>query len=124
MSVYQHERTDPLDNIRLGNDFVKEVKMRIVKDFLDIIVLLEMKNRSGLSGYDIIVLVNARFGTLISSGTVYSVMYSLERKGFVKGVSNGRKTGYTLTEKGRETLDSIQHSRNELKAFMQQFFAL
>ncbi len=117
MSEQEKTEEDPSEN-----DIVKELEARIVKHFLDVVVLAEIKNKSGLGGYDIIVLVNNKFGTLMSSGTVYSVLYAIERKGWVKGVPDGRRTGYVLTEKGEEALNAIQKSRKELADFMKTFF--
>lgn len=85
---------------------IKEMRERVIKNFLDVIVMTEMKNRS-LSGYDIITRINNKFHFLVSAGTVYTLLYSLERKGLVKGNANRRKTTYTLTEKGTFVIDII-----------------
>jgi DNA-binding PadR family transcriptional regulator len=85
---------------------VKAVRERIIKNFLDIIILVELKTEP-LSGYDIITLVNDKFHFLVSAGTVYTLLYSLERKGLVKGNTNRRKTVYTLTEKGVLMIETI-----------------
>ena len=120
MNISEQEKTE--ENLS-ETDVVKELEARIVKHFLDVVVLLEIKNKSGLGGYDIIVLVHNKFGTLMSSGTVYSVLYAIERKGWVKGVPDGRRTGYVLTEKGEEALSAIQKSKEELAEFMKTYFS-
>ena len=124
MTISEHERTnifsnkDPLDEIQLN-----DIKGRIVKNFLDIIILAELNNqKSGLSGYDFMMVVHRKFGTLISSGTVYSSLYAINRKGWVKGIPNGRKTTFVLTDEGREVLHSIARSRKELAKFMKDLF--
>jgi DNA-binding PadR family transcriptional regulator len=74
---------------------IKAIKERVIKDFLDVIVMSKVKNEP-LSGYDIITHVNNKFHFLVSAGTVYTLLYSLERKGLVKGNATSRKTTYTL----------------------------
>ena len=68
--------------------------------------MVELENRP-LSGYDIISMVFERFRFLASSGTVYSLLYTLERKGLVEGVLNEKKRMYKLTEKGKFTVETI-----------------
>jgi len=48
----------------------KDVETRVVKNFLYIIILIEIKKQSCLSGYDAIGFVNAKFGEMLSPGTV------------------------------------------------------
>jgi DNA-binding PadR family transcriptional regulator len=100
----------------------KEIETRLVKDFLDILILVEMKKRTCLTGYDVIDFVNKKFGDMLSPGTVYSTIYSIERKGFIKGDSNGRKTVYKLTSIGNDVLTRIKDSRQEMTQFMETFF--
>ena len=119
MTISEHEKTESTQDEIVLND----IKARIVKNFVDIIVLVELSNqKSGLSGYDIIMVVHRKFGTLISSGTVYSILYAIERKGLVRGILNGRKTAFTLTNEGYEFLYSITRSRKELSKFMKDLF--
>jgi DNA-binding PadR family transcriptional regulator len=103
------------------NNFTGEIENRIVKEFLDLIVLIALKNQSSLTGYDIMMHVHRRFGTLISSGTIYSVLYSLERKNMIKGTSDGRKTSYLLTQEGDQYLKAFKESKKEFAEFMAKF---
>ncbi|MFA5365772.1 MAG: PadR family transcriptional regulator, partial [Candidatus Bathyarchaeia archaeon] len=61
---------------------IKKMNERIIKSFVDIIIMAELRNGS-LSGYDIISYIHNKFQLLISSGTIYSLLYSLERNGFI-----------------------------------------
>jgi len=90
----------------------------MLKDFLDTIILAELKNRSALSGYDVIDFIHRKFGILISSGTVYALLYSMERNGLIKGVLHQRSRIYTLTDKGRDTINAISKSKEEIQWFM------
>jgi len=85
---------------------------RIIKNFMDIIILAELRN-GPISGYDVISFIHNKFHLLVSLGTVYSLLYSLERNGLIEGTWNERKRVYKLTEKGKKTIlnanDKIQN---------------
>jgi DNA-binding PadR family transcriptional regulator len=70
--------------------FMKKMNERIIKNFLDIIIMSELRN-GALSGYDIISYIHNKFNLLVSSGTIYSLLYSLERNDLVEGVWDERK---------------------------------
>jgi len=79
---------------------------------MDIIILAELRN-GPISGYDVISFIHNKFHLLVSLGTVYSLLYSLERNGLIEGTWNERKRVYKLTEKGKKTIlnanDKIQN---------------
>jgi len=100
------------------DNVLEELQERIVKSFLDFVVLTELSNKP-LSGYDVITLIYKKFSILLSSGTVYSLLYSLERNGLIKATLNQRRRDYSLTEKGRETVRAISNAREKIKALMQ-----
>jgi len=90
---------------------------RIIKTFLDVLVLAEL--RSGpLSGYDVIAFIHNKFRLLVSSGTVYSLLYSLERDGLIRGVWNQRKRVYQLTEKGEDTIKTRMNANDKIQYLM------
>ncbi|MGD6934392.1 MAG: PadR family transcriptional regulator [Candidatus Bathyarchaeia archaeon] len=104
-----------LQNINLPPEYtLAAIKTRIVREFLNVIILLEMEKHESISGYDIIDLVNLKFSESISPGTVYSTLYAIERKGLIVGETDGRKTVYKLTEKGQLAMESIKNSKNIL----------
>jgi DNA-binding PadR family transcriptional regulator len=90
---------------------------RIIKNFMDIIIMAELRN-GPLSGYDVISYIHNKFNLLVSSGTVYSLLYSLERNGLVEGVWDERKRIYKLTEKGQKTIETILSANDKIKGFM------
>lgn len=96
---------------------LKKMHERIIKNFMDIIILAEL--RSGpLSGYDVISFIHNKFHLLVSSGTVYSLLYSLERNGLIEGVWNERKRVYKLTDKGIKTIETILCANDKITSFM------
>jgi DNA-binding PadR family transcriptional regulator len=96
---------------------IKKMHERVIKSFMDTIIMTELKN-GPISGYDAITYIHTKFGFLVSSGTVYSLLYSLERSGLVDGVWIERKRVYRLTEKGTSTIQSILNSQDKIKSFM------
>jgi DNA-binding PadR family transcriptional regulator len=79
--------------------------------------MAELQN-GPISGYDVISYIHTKFGFLVSSGTVYSLLYSLERNGLVQGVWIERKRVYKLTDKGAKTIETILNSQDKIKSFM------
>ncbi|RLI45376.1 hypothetical protein DRO69_05435 [Candidatus Bathyarchaeota archaeon] len=98
----------------LETDVLKKMHRRIIKGFLDVLVLAELRKRV-MSGYDIIGFIHNKFRLLVSSGTVYSLLYSLEREGLIEGRWNQRKRVYKLTDKGEKTINTILNANNDIQ---------
>ena len=101
---------------------IENLRRRTIKTFMDMLILAELQEKP-LSGYDIINLVHKRFDVMVSSGTVYSLLYSLERKGLVNANPDNRKRVYTLTEKGEELLKTVEQANEELNSLVQNLIA-
>ena len=86
------------------------------------LILAELQEKP-LSGYDIISLIHKRFNVLVSSGTVYSLLYSLERKGLVIADVDQRKRVYTLTAKGEQTLETVEKANDEINGLVQNLIS-
>lgn len=106
-----------LSSGRLEGKILKKMHERIIKNFMDIIIMTELRNGS-LSGYDVISYIHNKFNLLVSSGTVYSLLYSLERNGLVEGTWDERKRVYKLTEKGEKTISTLLSANDKIKGFM------
>ena len=106
----------------MQSEVLKEMKRSMVTRFLDTIVLAELKNSSRLSGYDVMEFVHREFGFLISPGTVYALLYSMERKGLVNGACVQTKRTYTLTDKGKEIIEAISKSKEEIQRFIEHLY--
>lgn len=102
---------------KLEGKVLKKMHERIIKNFMDIIILAEIRNRS-MSGYDVISFIHSKFHLLVSSGTVCSLLYSLERNGLIDGTWNERKRVYELPEKGRKTMNMILSANDKIKHFV------
>lgn len=103
----------------------KDIEKRVVKSFLDVLILIEMKKQNNLSGYDVTSFVNNKFGAILSPGTVYATLYAIERKGLIKGEYDGRKTTYKLTDLGDVVISSMMTDFNsQMNQFVQKFLMI
>jgi len=102
----------------LESDILRKLRERTIKNFIDILILAELKKGRALSGYDFIAFVHKKFYTLIGSGTVYSILYSLERDGLIRGIQASKKRVYKLTDKGEETIDMILNAKENIRSLM------
>lgn len=101
---------------------LKDMETRIVKTFLDIFILTELHNQTNISGYDVTAFVNSKFGGILSPGTVYAALYTLERKGLIEGESDGRKTIYQLSDAGKTiTSEMIKAFSKQMTEFIRTF---
>ena len=107
----------------LAEKIVEKLQRRTIQNFMDIFILTEIKNGS-LSGYDAMALIHERFGILMSSGTVYSLLYSLERDDWIRGVWNSRKRVYELTEKAKQNKKAITQANQEVQDFLKRLSLL
>ncbi len=86
----------------------KAVSERMVKGFLDLFVLALLQDGSK-HGYEMMRELKLRTGTNIGAGTLYPMLYELERMEFVSAewVSSVRRTRrmYKATEKGSKFLE-------------------
>lgn len=90
----------------------KEDKENIVRKNLENIILYSLKKQP-MCGYDIIKTVFQRFHVLISPGSVYPLLYSLEDKGILKAEIEKEKTKiYSLTRNGEKI---IEHRSFDIK---------
>jgi len=87
--------------------FPIEMRKRIVKNFLDLLILKELRNHSSMSGYEIIILFRNKFRVVLSPGVVYSMLYSMERENLVQeDIRKGKRT-FKLTKMGEEEIQGI-----------------
>ena len=75
------------------------MRERIFRKLIDVFVLVELKKKS-MSGYDVISMLHKKYDILVSPGTVYAMLYSLEREGLIEGRWDERKRVYGLTSIG------------------------
>jgi len=105
----------------LESEILNQMDRRIVKNFLDMVILMELRKRS-MSGYDVVAFVHNKFQMLLSSGTVYSYLYFLERNGLIKGEWAQRRRVYTLTERGKENVKIFLNAKGKILGLVLNLF--
>jgi len=123
MNKYPRLIESDLESDSLPTKIAEKLRRKAIKSFMDILILAELK-KDPMSGYDIISFIHKRFGILMSSGTVYSLLYSMERNGLIKGVWNQRKRVYMLTEKGEQNTKVITNANEEIQSFLRNMLSL
>ncbi len=93
----------------------KEVSTKLMKGLLDLIIL-QFLSIQPMHGYQVITKIRKSFGVYFGPSTVYPLLNSLEKKGFVKSEWNmsferPRKI-YSLTHNGQNMLDFTEESLN------------
>ena len=106
--------------LQIQKEVVDEFCKRFLSEFMDVLIMVKMKE-SGTSGYDIIKCFHEKFDFLVSPGTVYSVLYTMERNGLVRANVTERKRIYSLTAKGEAKIRSISESSEILEKFFSNF---
>ncbi len=108
-----------MPNDELEDYLIHKIIARVVGRFLDWVIMVKLSN-SPQGGYDILKYVYEHYGVMVSPGTIYSYLESLERKGLVIGTSVGKKRVYSLTTKGKEILETL-HKSKKFRSFIHQF---
>lgn len=93
----------------------KEVSTKLMKGLLDLIIL-QFLSTQPMHGYQVITKIRKSFGVYFGPSTVYPLLNTLEKKGFVKSEWNmsferPRKI-YSLTNNGQNMLDFTEESLN------------
>ncbi|MEM1555852.1 MAG: PadR family transcriptional regulator [Candidatus Bathyarchaeia archaeon] len=100
------------------DDINKIIQRRFFRNFIDLLILYEIYKTPFIGGYDIIVAFQKRFRSSISPGTIYSILYKLEREGLIRGKNRGRKRIYTLTTKGEKLLKESFKVQENIKLIL------
>ena len=89
--------TNPAVSIR---GLRERISGKYVKTSLDLVVLAIL-NGKPMHGYRIMAAIHTEFGVLLSPGTLYPLLHSLEEKKLVESRVEGGKRVYEATSEGR-----------------------
>ena len=106
----------------MNNNVLGDLQRHIVRSFIDTIILSEIRKANYLGGYTLMELVLQKFGFLMSAGTIYAHLYSLERKDLIKAAPSEETKKYVLTEKGTKTIELIIESKGYIITFFETVF--
>ena len=95
----------------------REVQNKLMKGLLDL-VILQFLNSKPMHGYNIISIIRKNFGVYFGPSTIYPLLNSLEKKGYIKSqwdLSNERpRKVYELTNEGDNLLSFTENSLNHI----------
>jgi DNA-binding PadR family transcriptional regulator len=96
-------------------NFQKEIQTKLTKGLLDMIIL-QFLDAQPMHGYQVITKIRKNFGVYFGPSTIYPLLNSLEKKGYVKSEWNmdterPRKV-YNLTTEGQTVLNFTEGSLN------------
>jgi DNA-binding PadR family transcriptional regulator len=98
----------------MGN-IQKEVQAKLAKGLLDLIILQFLSSQP-MHGYQVITKIRKTFGVYFGPSTIYPLLATLEKKGFVNSewnMTNERpRKIYNLTTEGQNILNFTENSLN------------
>jgi PadR family transcriptional regulator PadR len=98
----------------MGN-IQKEVQAKLAKGLLDLIIL-QFLSTQPMHGYQVITKIRKSFGVYFGPSTIYPLLATLEKKGFVNSqwnMNNERpRKIYKLTTEGQNILNFTENSLN------------
>jgi len=107
----------------LESKTVATFNKRTIQNFIDIIILKHLKNNPLTSGYEVMGHFHKKFDILLSAGTIYHALYSLERKNLIEGNMDQGKRTYKLTKQGEKLLDNIYTTKDQIQEVVSAVFS-
>jgi len=104
-------------------NILKKIRRRFINEFLDLIIL-GMAESTYINGYTIIEYIFEKFNILVSSGSVYSTLYAMERECLIEGAWIGRKRVYRITAKGEKLIKTIREKSDIINSVFQETFLI
>jgi DNA-binding PadR family transcriptional regulator len=103
---------------------LEESQKRLLKAYLDIVILTALAERSAISSPQIISFLKQKFNVEFSPGTLYPVVKKLEEKRYINQTIHGRANLYVITEKGKKWLRDFQKSLAQTQGVFFDFFKI
>jgi DNA-binding PadR family transcriptional regulator len=89
---------------------IKEYLKQIISTTLDVLIIANFKEES-FSVYDVTEYIKKQFNVVLSSGTLYSTVYTMERQGLLQAFYGNRKRLFKATPKGLHRTNLILQSK-------------
>jgi|GEM_PF-345466 DNA-binding PadR family transcriptional regulator len=92
----------PLEQSKLSDDALK----KMVKDNLETI-LLALLHRKTMCGTEIIGTIHLKFHVLLSPGTIYPLLHSLDERGLITAKSYGKEKAYASVDSAKTKIERL-----------------
>ena len=93
----------------------KQIQTKLTKGLLDMIILQYLEKES-MHGYQVISKIRKGFGVYFGPSTIYPLLGTLEKKGYVKSIWNMQsqrpRKVYELTNEGKNLLNYTENTLN------------
>ena len=97
------------------NNNQKQIQTKLTKGLLDMIILQYLEKES-MHGYQVISKIRKGFGVYFGPSTIYPLLGTLEKKGYVKSIWNMQsqrpRKVYELTNEGKNLLNYTENTLN------------
>lgn len=113
-----HQNSDSLS----AQKVILKVRKRVLTACLDVAIMAQLSERRVLSTPNIIEIFKKHYNIQLSAGTVYPVLYKLEKDGNIKRLPNRRKRLYVLTRKGKEVIENFRENVGNLNTLIDELF--
>ncbi len=101
----------------------KEIETKILKNYLNIVILLIVSKNINFTGYDILKNILQKQGIRLSATEIYRVLHLLENNKLIKSRQVAEnKTVYSLTTEGKDLLADMLESKRIVELFMSRIF--
>jgi DNA-binding PadR family transcriptional regulator len=92
----------PLEQSKLSDDALK----KMVKDNLETI-LLALLHRKTMCGTEIMGAIHLKFHVLLSPGTIYPLLHSLDERGLITAKSYGKEKAYASVDSAKTKIERL-----------------
>ncbi|MCW3976332.1 MAG: PadR family transcriptional regulator [Candidatus Bathyarchaeota archaeon] len=105
----------------METELLRQMNERIVKNFLDILILIELR-RGSLSDSELATGLLGKVGEVADPHLVESNLSFLTKEGFITNRSVENQKLYTLTDQGKEKVKAVLDSKNKLLGLFLNLF--
>lgn len=105
----------------MESELLIQMNERIVKNFLDMLILIELK-RGPLSNSELASVFRKRFGEIVDFSLVDSNVNFLEKEGLIMSGKARSSKAYALTVKGEEKVRAFLNSKDKILGLLLNLF--
>ncbi len=127
--IYSERNTKPIwrDLLEVSSvtdvdsELLMQMNKRIVKNFLDILILIELR-RDSVNYSELANIFHKRFGEIVDFSLIDSNLKFLEKEEMITNRTVKNKKFYALTTKGEEKVKAFQNSKNKILGLFLNLF--
>jgi DNA-binding PadR family transcriptional regulator len=106
----------PLEQAKLSDDALK----KMVKDNLETI-LLALLHRKTMCGTEIIGTIHLKFHVLLSPGTIYPLLHSLDERGLITAKTFGKEKAYAPVDSAKTKIERLVNEQIQVRKLLTHY---